>query len=193
MRTVETTLTTTALFSEDNSKRFLLSKMWSPEKPRLAVIMLTASNAAAIELDTSTMLVLNNASRLGFGSVDVLNLFATINDFSLKHAETEDAENLEAIIKSAEKADTIVCAAGVGKAKCIAFKQRQEQVLEALRPFESKLYCLTNEDGKARLQHPLSPAVRTWQLSPLKITELLPNASKEGKADEQKKKPKTKS
>lgn len=190
MKTVETTLNTTALFSEDNSKRFLLSKMWDSEKPRLAIIMLTASDAAAIELDTSTMLVLNNASRLGYGSVDVLNLFATINDFSLKHAETDDADNLDAIIKSAEKADTIVYAAGVGKAKCIAFKQRQEQVLEALQPFEDKLYCLTNENGKARLQHPLSPAVRTWQLSPLKIAELLPTLAKE---DEQKKKPKTKS
>ena len=190
MRTVETTLTTTALFSEDNSKRYLLSKTWDSEKPRLAVIMLASSEAAGIELDVSTMRVLGNASRLGYGSVDVLNLFATINDFSLKHVETEDADNLDAIIKSAEKADTIVYAAGVGKAKCIAFKQRQEQVLEALQPFEAKLYCLTNENGKARLQHPLSPAVRTWQLSPLKISELLPKLAKE---DEQKNKPKTKS
>lgn len=190
MRDVETTLLTHAFFNDDNSKRYLLSKTWLPEKPKLAVIMLTASEAAAIELDTSTMLVLNNASRLGYGSVDVLNLFATINDFSLKHAETDDAENLDAIIKSAAKADTIVYAAGVGKAKCTAFKLRQEQVLEALQPFEDKLYCLTNENGKARLQHPLSPAVRTWQLSPLKISELLPTLTKE---DEQKKKLKTKS
>lgn len=193
MNITETTLTTHALFNDENSKRYLLSKTWDSGKPRLAVIMLASSEAAGIKLDVSTMRVLGNASRLGFGSVDVLNLFATINDFSLKHAETEDAENLDTIIKSAEKADTIVYAAGVGKAKCNAFKLRQEQVLEALQPFESKLYCLTNEDGKARLQHPLSPAVRTWQLSPLRIAELLPNVAKDEKADEQKKKPKPKS
>ena len=27
--------------------------------------------------------------------------------------------------------------------------------------------------GNARLQHPLSPAVRTWELSPMKIEELV--------------------
>ena len=189
MNTIVTTLTTEAVFSDDGFKRYLLRKTWDEKKPKLMVIMLAPSAASGIELDSSTLLVLCNCWRLGYGSVDILNLFATINDFSLKRAESDDAENTNAIIKSAEVADTIVYAAGVGKAKSKVFQERQKQVLMALLPFESKLNCLCSENGNARLQHPLSPAVRTWHLSPLKVTELIEDIESE---PEQKKKHKTK-
>ena len=147
--------------------------MWDEDKPKLAVIMLAPSAASGIELDTTTQLVLNNAARLGYGQIDILNLFATLNDFALKRAEAEDIDNINAIVSSVQEADDVVYASGVGKAKSKIFQQRQKQVLEALRPYESKLNCLTDGSGKARLQHPLSPAVRVWHLSPLKISELI--------------------
>lgn len=179
MQTVKTTLTTEAIFSDDEAKRYLLRKTWDDSKPILSIIMLAPSSAAGIELDSSTQLVLNNAFRLGFGSVDILNLFSTLNDFALKEAEDEDTDNLNAIIQSAERAGTLVYAAGTGKAKNKAFQRRQEQVLTALRPYEGKLHCLTDENGKARLQHPLSPAVRIWHLSTLKISGLVAEPQKE--------------
>ena len=182
MPTITTTLTTEAIFSDDNLKRYLLRKTWDENKPKLVIIMLAPSEAAGIELDNTTLLVLNNSSRLGYGGVDVLNLFATLNDFGLKEVEDEDPDNLNAIVQSAQEADIIIYAAGVGKTKSKAFQRRQEQVLTALRPYEDKLHCLTNESGRARLQHPLSPAVRTWHLSPLKVSELI--------ADPEKKEPK---
>ena len=190
MNTITTTLTTEAVFSDDGLKRYLLKKTWNEAKPSLAIIMLAPSEASGIELDTTTQLVLNNAARLGYGSVCVLNLFATLNDFALKLAEPEDEENLHIITEASKKADTLVYAAGVGKAKSKVFQRRQEQVLKALIPYEAKLQCLCNADGKARLQHPLSPAVRTWYLSPLKISELVSSAPEP--KPEQKKKQKVK-
>ena len=172
METIKTTLTTTATFSDDGSKRYLLTKTWEEDKPSLAIIMLAPSEASGIVLDSTTLLVLNNAARLGYGSVTILNLFATLNDFALRQAEDEDGENLNVIVAAAQEADAVIYAAGVGKAQNKAFQRRQRQVLHALQPVEAKLQCLCNEDGKARLQHPLSPAVRTWYLSPLKISEL---------------------
>ena len=83
MNTVTTVLTTKAIYSDDGSKRYLLQKTWDKEKPKLTIIMLAPSSAADIELDSSTMLVLNNAYRLNFGSVAIKNLSAVINDFSL--------------------------------------------------------------------------------------------------------------
>lgn len=177
MNTITTTLTTKAVFSEDGLKRYLLQKTWDAEKSSLAIIMLAPSEAAGIELDTTTQLVLNNAARLGYGCVSIVNLFATLNDFALHHAESEDIENIKAITDAAAQADTVVYAAGVGKAKSKPFLQRQEQVLKALLPYEAKLHCLCDADGKSRLQHPLSPAVRRWHLSPLKAAELLPVAA----------------
>lgn len=178
MNTITTTLTTEAVFSEDGIKRYLLQKVWDDSKPKLAIIMLAPAKASGIELDTTTQLVLNNADRLGYGSVAVVNLFATLNDFALKEAETEDADNLKAIVQAAQAADLVIYAPGVGKAKNKAFQTRQEQVLKALCPYEEKLHCLCSVNGGGRLQHPLSPVVRVWALSPLKIEELLPEPTK---------------
>ena len=173
METIKTTLTTTAVFSDDGSKRYLLTKTWNVDKPRVAIIMLSPSEASGIVLDSTTMLVLNNAARMGFGCVTILNLFATLNDFDLKQAQPEDPENLAIILSASKPADTLIYAAGVGKAKNKQFQERQKQVLEALQPEEHKLFCLCSKTGQARLQHPLSPAVRTWEVSPLKISELI--------------------
>ena len=176
MKNLTTVLTTEAVFSDDGLKRYILKKTWDESKPKLAVIMLAPSDASAVALDNSSMLVLNNSDRLGYGGVTILNLFATLNDFALRQAEAEDAENLDAIVKSCQEADAVVYAPGVGKASSKIFQRRQEQILQALGSMEGKLHCLCNEDGEARLQHPLSPAVRTWYLSPLKVAELLPAA-----------------
>ena len=123
--------------------------------------------------------------------IAAMNLFAALNDFSLKQAEQEDAENLNIILEYAEKANAIVYAPGVGKASNKVFQMRQQQVLTALQPMEEKLFCLCDADGQARLQHPLSPAVRTWQISPLKIKELLPQTETQEKEQEKPAKPKT--
>lgn len=173
MKTINTTLTTEAIFSDDGLKRYLLRKIWDNTKPKLAIIMLAPSGAAGIELDNSTQLVLNNACRLGYGAVDVLNLFSTLNDFNLSYADDEDSDNIKTILKSAKDADTIIYAAGVGKSKNKIFQNRQKMVLVQLSKYSPKLHCLCAENGKARFQHPLSPAVRTWHLSPFKINELI--------------------
>lgn len=196
MNTITTTLATEAIFSDDGLKRYLLRKTWDNSKPKIAVIMLAPSEASGIELDTTTQLVLNNASRLDYGSVAIVNLFATLNDFNLRQVEDEDPGNLNTILAAVQDADCVVYAPGTGKAKSKVFQRRQEQVLSALRPIEGKLHCLCNEDGNARLHHPLSPAVRTWHLSQLKISELIsepvqsiPDAKKKSRPKVTKKEP----
>lgn len=196
MNTITTALTTEAVFDDTGIKRYLLKKTWDTSLPKLAIIMLAPSEASGIELDTTTQLVLNNASRLGYGSVAIINLFATVNDFALRQSESEDPDNLNAILSAVQDADCVVYAPGTGKAKNKVFQHRQEQVLSALRSIEGKLHCLCNEDGNARLQHPLSPAVRTWHLSPLKINELIvetiqpePEPKKKGRPKVVKKEP----
>lgn len=192
MEKIVTTLTTEAIFSEDGSKRYLLRKTWDTTKPKLTIVMMAPSIASGISIDATTQLTLNNCDRLGYGSVSIVNLFATLNDFSLKQGEDEDPENMDAIVQQAQDADLIVFAPGVGKAKNKLFQTRQEQVLTALLPFEAKLHCLCDENGEARLQHPLSPAVRTWNLSPLKVSELisLPQTEQEPKKKAKGKQPK---
>lgn len=172
MKTEVTELRTEAVYSDDGEKRFLLRKTWDEKKPKLAIIMLSPSVADGIQLDTTTQLVVNNASRLGYGSVAIVNLSAVLNDFKLR-CTNEDPENIKAILNAAEEAEKIIYAPGTGKARNKSFMCLQKRVLLALKDYEDKLCCLCNEDGDGRLQHPLSPQVRTWSLSPLKISELI--------------------
>lgn len=172
MKEITTILTTHAVFSEDGKKRYLLTKTWDTEKPRLTIIMLAPSEASGIELDNTTMLVLNNASRMGYGEVNIVNLFATLGSYRLGHSTEPDEENLAIIDQAAKDADVIVYAPGVGKASNKVFVERQNQVFNILRPYEKKLHCLSNNVGMARFQHPLSPALRMWYLSPMKVSEL---------------------
>lgn len=187
MKNIETTLVTTALFSDDGKKRYLLQKIWDSQKSKMMIIMLAPSDASGIELDSTTLLVLNNASRLGYGSVSIVNLFTTLNDYSLSCAENDDSENIEVIVEEAKKADVIVYAPGVGKAKNQSFQLRSEKVIKELKPYQKKIKCITNKDNSVRLVHPLTPSVRTWQLSDVKISEIIektiPTSQKQTKKD----------
>jgi hypothetical protein len=168
-------------FSDDGKKRYLLKKIWDEKKPTMAIIMLVPSEAAGIELDSTTLLVLNNASRLGYGSVSIVNLFSTLGDFKLENVEKSDKDNCDVILQVAKDSDIVVYAAGVGKASNKKFMERQKQILETLKSYEKKLRCLCDKEGNSRFQHPLSPAVRTWYLSEMHIDEII-------KVDEQKQK-----
>ena len=184
MKEIISNLRTEIVMSDDETKRYSLYKEWQKDKPSLAIVMLCPSSSGEVAVDTSTALTIGNCFRLGYGSVTIVNLFSNINDFALREAEEEDPENVLAIIAAAEKADCLVMGAGTGKAKNKLFQRRLEQVLIALRPYEKKLHCLCDETGGSRGLHPLSPRVREWQLSPMKISELIseqPNAEPEPK------------
>ena len=179
MKTIQTKLDTAAIFSDDGTKRYLLKKLWDDNKPSMTIIMLAPSDASGIALDNTTLLVLNNASRLGYGSISIVNLLAALNDFSLAQAEPEDPVNLNMILEEAKHSDVVVYAPGVGKAKNPVFQERASQVLTALKPAAKKLRCLTSKDGSARLMHPLTPAMREWVLADVTIEEALQAAPRE--------------
>ena len=184
MKITKTNLITEAIFSEDRTKRYLLHKTWDETKPSLCIILLAPSEADLITLDNTTQLVLNNAVRLGYGGVYIWNLFSRLNDFHLRNVDPEDPENLQVLRMILDKVDTVVYAPGVGKAKNQYFLARQEQVVNELQPYESKLKCLCDAEGKARLQHPLSPAVRVWFLSELSLQELSSETEKSAEKKE---------
>ena len=171
MKTENSTLHTEAIYSDDYSRRYVLRKLWDDSKPKLAIILLAAGTAGTVMLDKTTQLVINNSARLGYGSVSIMNLSAVLNDYNLHH--TEDPENIKVIVEEAKTAEKVVFSPGTGKSNNANFIRLQEQVLLALRPYEDKLHCLCNADGGARLQHPLSPQVQVWNLSPLKVSEIV--------------------
>lgn len=173
MKEVISNLRTEIVMSKDESKRYSLRKIWSEDKPSLAILMICPSSSGEVAVDTSTMLTLGNCYRLGYGSVTIVNLFSKVNDFALKDADDEDEENLQAIQKAAASVDCFVVGAGTGKAKNKTFQRRLEQVMMALCPYEDKLHCLCDEDGGSRGLHPLSPRLRQWCLCKCSVSEFI--------------------
>ena len=82
MITETTTIQCQAVFSEDRKHRFLLQKIWNTEKPKATIIMINPNQADLIQTDATTMLVINNLDKLGFGSVDIVNLYSVITSKS---------------------------------------------------------------------------------------------------------------
>ena len=107
MKEIISNLKTEIVMSNDETRRYLLRKMWDGSKPSLAIIMICPSNSGEVEVDTSTMLTLGNCYRLGYGSVTILNLFSKVNCFDLKGENEKDEENLQAILKAADPAHII--------------------------------------------------------------------------------------
>ena len=74
----KTILKTEANFSDDKKQRYLLRKEWDKSKDRACVLMINPSDADGIVIDLTTQLVVNNISRLDYGSVDILNLYSSV-------------------------------------------------------------------------------------------------------------------
>ena len=173
MKTIETTLTTTAVYSEDCTRKYLIRKVWDDAKPSLTIVLLAPSITDGIALDSTTQKTIGNADRLGFGSVSIVNLFSNMEDLINTTDPGEDNENMKTILAEVKQCDVLVYAPGNGKAKNPAFQSRATQVLKQLKPYEKKMKCLSNEDGSVRLRHPLFPAVRTWYLRDTTVAEAM--------------------
>lgn len=161
-KTVSTVITE-AVFSKDNKHRYLLRKSWDNTKPKAAIILLYPGYANTLLCDTTTMLTNNQITSLGFGAVDILNIFSLIGskDSIANSKETSDRSNDEYIITSAKEADKIIIATGRGNNKAVI--ERTEQVIQLLEAHKDKLYFIS--DGTHAGYHPLSPRIRyDWKL-----------------------------
>lgn len=161
------TMKSESVFSDDKNHRYLLRKEWEKSKDRACILMIHPNSADSIVVDLTTQLVVNNLSKLDYGSVDILNLYSMVGRLSTR-AETEEAkiENIKHIHQAIDKCTTVILAYGaIGKSN----KTVQKRINELLSSFESyrdKIFFLS--DGqKESLYHPLVPSVRNvWHLIP---------------------------
>lgn len=154
--TEKSTIKTEVVFSDDRKHRFLLRKEWDRSKKKATVIMVNPSYADAMLFDQTTMYVVNNLHRLDFGGVDIVNVFSSL-DGKPSVNEHIEKENLECILASAAKADTIIIAWGKAGDASKAVLRQQEYMMKQLEPFRDKLMTLGF--------HPLAPRMRAqWEL-----------------------------
>ena len=168
MITTRSSVRTEVIYSDDMNHRLILKKDWSRDKEKLkcTIIMINPSTADEIEMDRTTMNIINNLKRLNYTSVDICNLFSYITP-KLKIGDSlEDLlhpENDIYIEKSALKCDSLIIAWGSFGDGSKKMMQRQEELLEKLKPFRNKTFYISDEYG-VKMYHPLSPKVSTWNL-----------------------------
>ena len=164
--TTKSVIKTEVVSSEDGQHRYLIRKEWDKNKSKAMVIMINPSISGEVVMDHTTMYVLNNLYTLNFGSVDIVNIFSNL-DGSRKTkgiALEIEQENERQIMLSAEKVDRIIIAWGtIGNfQKCI--QQKQKVLLELLKPYEEKIFQISDGKGEVGF-HPLAPQIRSgWNL-----------------------------
>ena len=156
-----------AIFSDDKEHRLLLRKEWDSEKQTAMVIMINPNTADTVNFDMTTMLVLNNVSKLGFGSVNIVNLYSRIMEkLDLRFNGDDELidDDSDAVIEQyAAMSDAIIIAWGTIGKNTLRVRERQKYLLELI----NQQYQIVRNAC-----HPLTPAVRReWVLEPYEMEE----------------------
>lgn len=132
--------------------RFSLLRQWGASLPRLLFVMLNPSTADALADDRTVEKCIRFATRLGFGSIEIVNLFAyrTKNPIMLKRAGYPVGEgNDQHIVEAVSRAAMVICAWGANARA----HDRAAEVLALIEPWCEPMALRTLADGVP--EHPL--------------------------------------
>lgn len=105
----------TAVYSDCERYRYLLTRVWDPAGPKALFVMLNPSTATELQNDPTVERCERRARVLGFGAFRVTNIFAfRATDPRVMRAEDDPVgeSNDAAIADSALWSDRIICAWG---------------------------------------------------------------------------------
>ena len=151
-----------SIFSDDSQHRYQMSKIWDKNLPQANIITIAPSECHNVVNDLTTNIITNNLHMLDFGGYTMTNLISKIGVDIKKIKNTKDLWNNETdkhILSCAEAADKIIVAWGSFAHTRKQFADREKQVLELLKPFQDKVYQITDGADRNFLK-PLTPVVR---------------------------------
>ena len=143
-----------AIFDEHMRYRYSLTRVWNEKGPKVVFIMLNPSLANDKEDDRTTKRIINFAKKFGYGSLEVVNLFAYITPkyIELKDLEKSEAvgkENNKYLIRALKSADKIIAAWGENG----TIHQRHEEIVQIIDGYDIDSLGSPTRDGHPR--HPL--------------------------------------
>lgn len=142
-----------AIISECGTYRYLLQRFWDTRLETLNFIMLNPSTADATVNDATIRRCLGFARSLGFGSLEVTNLFAmrsTDPKALRQHIDPIGHENDEQIVSSSQVCQMTICAWGTHG----SYQGRATKVLRMLRDAGIRPHALAFTKGGIP-KHPL--------------------------------------
>lgn len=104
-----------ALYSDCETYRYALTRVWEPDGKRILFVMLNPSKATEVQNDPTIERCERRARALGYGAFRAVNIFAlreTDPHKMRKHAAPEGPDNQSVLIESCSWADTVLAAWG---------------------------------------------------------------------------------
>ncbi|OED48616.1 hypothetical protein AB838_11295 [Rhodobacteraceae bacterium (ex Bugula neritina AB1)] len=151
----------TAVYSDCETYRYSLTRVWDPEGQRVLFVMLNPSTATEVQNDPTIERCERRARALGFGGFRAANIFAcrvTDPREMRRLDEPEGSENMAAILEGMAWADTVICAWGTHG----EHRGQGARVEEALRATGKQLHHL----GLSKAGHPKHPLYIAYSQQP---------------------------
>jgi hypothetical protein len=152
----------TAQYSACGLYRYALTRVWTPEAPRLTYIMLNPSTATERANDPTVERCERRARAMGYGAMRVVNLFGfrATHPADLRRApEPIGPGNDRAIDRAAAWAGCVICAWGVHGAHL----GRGPQIVARLQGLGHRLHHL----GLTKAGHPRHPLYLPYSAGPM--------------------------
>ncbi len=141
-----------AVISDCGKYRYLLRRVWDRAKPRALFIMLNPSTADARQDDATIRSCVRLASGLGYGSLEVVNVFgwrATAPDELLVLADPVGPRNEDVIATAISRCDVVIVAWGAN----IMAQRKADYVRSMVARHRPATYCF----GKTKHGFPKHP------------------------------------
>jgi hypothetical protein len=154
-----------AEYSDCEAYRYTLTRVWNPDGPRAAFVMLNPSTATEVQNDPTVERCERRARTLGFGAFRVLNIFAfraTDPRDMRAAADPVGPGNDAAILGALPWADRVICAWGTHGAHL----DRGPRVAAMLRAAGAPLWHL----GLSKAGHPKHPLYIGYAVTPMPWT-----------------------
>ena len=151
----------TAVYSDCESYRYSLTRVWDPEGRKALFVMLNPSTATEVQNDPTVERCERRARALGFGAFQVTNIFAWRDTDPRKMRAAADPvgpENDAAILDGVHWADQVIAAWGTHGAHL----DRGSAVEHLLRGTEQPLFHL----GLTKGGHPKHPLYIAYTQQP---------------------------
>ncbi|MBS4207125.1 DUF1643 domain-containing protein [Bacillus sp. FJAT-50079] len=163
MKVTKGMIKTEVTYDDKARNKYLIRKEWDKNNRKALVIMKNAGQSDEIVQDQTTMYVINNLSKLEYGTAYIANLFPSIEkDESMEAA----AENLKVIQGAITKVDDVIIAVGKGVETNKKAVERLNMILAILLDKRANILQIEANFGRKGF-HPLYPAIKQrWKLVP---------------------------
>ena len=167
MKIIKSIIKTEVIYDDKMENKYIVRKEWDKNKRKALILMKISGLADEIVQDQTTMYVVNNLSKLDYGSVIIMNLFPSIEGENTNESATE---NLKCVQEEVTKVDDVIIAVGTGIETNKEALKRLHMIVAIL--LDKKATILQIECPKGRKGfHPLYPAVKNgWKLVPYEVS-----------------------